>query len=97
MRANVPVANKIVVPRAENGVVRVTVAMYVSTLKRLKIDGITRGLSVSDLVAEALSQRPVDPIHLDSPAETALRRIASAAPSAPMVATDPRAAQGRRR
>ena len=68
-----PPRNKIVT-RARGDVVRVTVEMLRPTRDALQQESIRRGVSLSDLVAEALAQRTVDPLMPDARLDAVLRR-----------------------
>lgn len=67
-----PPRNRIVT-RSRGDVVRVTLEMLRVTRDRLLQESIRRRVSLSDLVAEALSQRTVDPIMPDARLDAALR------------------------
>ena len=56
----------------------VTVLMMSSTVRKLRIESAERSVSISDLIAEALAQRPVGPIRPDTPVEAAARTVAAA-------------------
>lgn len=64
--------NQIVVQRGEKRVVRVTVEMFETTRQALIVEGSRRGLTIADLVAEALAVRGVNPIRLDNAADAKL-------------------------
>lgn len=74
-----PPRNKLVV-RARGDVVRVTVEMLRETRDALQQESIRRNVSLSDLVAEALSQRAVDPLMPDSRLDANLRRRGESRP-----------------
>ena len=62
-------------PRTEGDyVLSVTIRMLNSVHTKLKIEAAKRSISVSDLVAEALSQRTFEPIYPDNVAEAAMRK-----------------------
>ena len=66
--------NKLVRSLPGNNAVPVTLRMMESTRRALDVEASRRGLTVSDLVAEALAVRPVGPIALDPHATELLRR-----------------------
>lgn len=68
-----PPRNRIVT-RERGDVVRVTVEMLRLTRDALLAESVRRRVSLSDLVAEALSQRTVDPLMPDARLDAALRR-----------------------
>lgn len=68
-----PPRNKLVV-RSSGDVVRVNVEMMRVTRDALQQESIRRCVSLSDLVAEALAQRTVDPLMPDARLDAVLRR-----------------------
>jgi len=55
--------NKFVTQRStDDPVVTVTIRILHSTLRRLRVEGAERELSVSDLISEALATRSLNPI-----------------------------------
>jgi len=64
----------VVARKPEDAVVTVRVAMFDRTLKVLRVEAINRDVTVSDLIAEALAQRPVAPIAIEGVAEVALKK-----------------------
>ena len=70
--------NRLVLETDGDKVVSVNVRMRSSTAQALRVESARRQLTISDLIAEALAQRPVNPIRLDDEADAALRALAGA-------------------